>query len=234
MSNDRFARYGAATGILAVILLIVGFSVFAADIPDLDASATDWGTFYSDHANRVQFGLMLVGVGLFFYIWFLGSLRSALAAAEGGTGRLASVAYGGGLVGGAFLLVAMTAAVAASFRAGTVDPTLTQALNDVSVLVAAPAAGPFAALFAATAIVGYRHGAVPAPVAGLSALAAIGQPFAFGTVFTDSGAFAGDGVLGLWVPFVTFAVGILALSGTLVRQTTAAAAPGTRPAAGAQ
>lgn len=224
MSNDRYARYGAATGIIAVVLLVVGFGIFTSGFPDLDAPATEWGTFYADHANRVQFGLTLVGLGLFFYIWFLGSLRSALAAAEGATGRLASVAFGGGLVGGAFLLVGMTAALAASFRAGSVDPTLTQALNDTSVLVAAPAAGPFTALFAATAIVGYRHGAVPPPVAGLSALAAIGQPFAFGTAFTDSGAFAGDGVLGLFVPFVTFAIAILVLSATLMRS------PGGSPA----
>jgi hypothetical protein len=224
MSDDKYARYGAAAGILSVILLFVGFGIFGSGIPKLDAPAGDWATFYSDHADRVQFGLTLVGIGLFFYVWFLGTLRSALAAAEGGTGRLASIAFGGGLIAGGFVLVAMAAALAASFRAGSVDPTLTQALNDLSVLVAAPAAAPFTALFAATAIVGYRYRPVPAAVAGFSALAAIGQPFAFATAFTDSGPFAGDGALGLFVPFATFAIAILTLSVALYRRPVPAAA----------
>jgi len=51
----------------------------------------------------------VVGIGIFFYLWFLGSLRSTLAAAEGGAGRLASVAYGAGLVGAAFFIVGLAA-----------------------------------------------------------------------------------------------------------------------------
>ena len=34
---------------------------------------------------------------------------------------------------------------------------------------------------------------------------------------TDSGAFAADGALGLWVPLATFVIAVLAISGTLAR-----------------
>jgi hypothetical protein len=225
MDNDRYASYGAATGIIAVVLILVGFFIFGSDLPSTDASAQDWGSFFTDHQNRIQLGITIVGAGLFFFIWFLGSLRSAIAAAEGGTGRLASIAFGGGLIGVVSLLIALTGAAAAAFRPDQVDPTVTRALNDFGTLAAAPGAAGFTALFAATAIAGYRHGALPAPVAGFSALAAITQPLAYGIAVTDSGAFASDGVLGLVIPVITFSLAILITSVALVRQPTRGSAP---------
>jgi hypothetical protein len=220
MEKGRNAQYGAATGIVAVILILVGFFItFSSDVPKLDDPAQEWANFFVDHQDRIQFGITIVGVGLFFYIWFLGSLRDAIAAAEGGTGRLASIAYGGGLVSVGFFLLALTGTASAAFHPGEVDPTITRALSDIGVLAVAPAAAAFTAVFAATAVAGYRHGTFPAPVAGLSALAAITQPLAYGVALTDSGAFAGDGAIGFWVPLVTFVVALLALSGSLVSRT---------------
>jgi hypothetical protein len=217
VANDRYARYGAASGIAAVILIFIGFGVFSSGIPATDASAEEWGAFFSDNQNQVQLGITLVGIGLFFFVWFLGSLRSAIASAEPAGARLASIALAGGTVGVVSLMIAGAGGLAAAFRPDEVDPTLTRALNDFGTLGAAPAAAGFTAMFAATAIAGYRHGALPAPIAGFSALAAITQPLAYFVGFTDSGPFAADGALGLWVPIITFAVAVLSASGTLAR-----------------
>jgi hypothetical protein len=103
MSNDTSERQGAVAGIVFAILIVVGVGILIAKPPDTDASAVTFATYYVDHQNAIRAGLTVVGVGIFFYLWFLGSLRSTLAAAEGGAGRLASVAYGAGLVGAAFL-----------------------------------------------------------------------------------------------------------------------------------
>src|SRR5215207_3158753 len=159
MQEDRYARYGAGAGIVFLILLVVGFFIYGADIPEPDAAAEEWATWYSDNTGQIQTAVTLVGVSLFFFIWFLGSLRSALAVAEGGTGRLSSVAYGGGLVAAGFFLVFLTAVAAAALHADEVDPFVIQGLNDLGIVAAAPAAAAFTALFAATAIVGYRHAA---------------------------------------------------------------------------
>jgi hypothetical protein len=219
MSDDRFARYGAASGILAVLLTAGAFVGFILpNAPDLDASGTDWATYFTDHQSRIQVGVIVLGVGLFFFIWFLGSLRSALARAEGGEGRLASVAFGGGIVAVASLLIAASAGAAAALRPEDLDPNTTRALNDLGVVAGGPGAAGFTALFAATAIVGYRHRALPAPVAGLSALAAITQPLAYGVAVTDSGAFAASGLLGGFIPIITFVVATLALSYALIRE----------------
>lgn len=219
MPSDRHARWGAATGFLFLILFVVGFGGFVTpDVPEASASAQDWQSFYSEHQDRVQAGIVIVSISVFFLIWFLGSLRAALAAAEGGNGRLTAVAYAGGLGLVAFFLIALTVTGVAAYRPDEVDPNLTRALNDVGFVLGAPGAAAIMALFGATAIVGYRHKAVPAPVAGFCALAAITAPLTLGVVATDTGAFAPDGVFGLVVPVLTFLIGFLALSIALVRQ----------------
>jgi hypothetical protein len=216
---DRHARLGAATGFAYVILTVVAFVAFIGpDVPKLDDPAADWQAYYADHQDRIRIGIFLASIGLLFLFWFLGSLRSALAAAEGGNGRLTAVAYGAGIGFAAFFTITLAATGAAAFRPDEVDPNLTRTLNDFGILTGGPGAAALAAFFGATAIVGYRHDAVPAPVAGFAALAAITAPLGFGMVFTDSGVFAGDGVLGLLVPLVTATIGFVALSLALYRQ----------------
>jgi hypothetical protein len=214
---DRFARYGAASGIVAVILIFVGFGIYSSGIPDIDASGEEWGSFFADNQGQVHFGLTLAGIGLFFFLWFLGSLRSAIAAAEPGAARLASIALAGGIIGTGVLGIGAAASLTAAFRPDELDPGVTRALVDFGAIVGAPGAAGFTALFAATAIAGYRHGALPAPIAGFSALAAITQPLTYGVGVTDSGAFAADGFLGLWIPVITFAIAVLTASVTLTR-----------------
>ena len=215
MERGTPSQLGAATGIIAVILMLVGSAIFGSDIPKADDSAEEWRIFFVDHQDRAQTGLTIVGIGLFFFVWFLGSLRDAIGAAEGGGRRLASIAHGGGIVGVSALVAGVAALLTAAFHPQEADPTVTRALADFAALLAAPAAAGFTALFAATAVAGYRREALPAPVAGLSALAAIGQLFAYPVAATDTGAFAPDGALGFWAPVITFAVAVLARSGTL-------------------
>jgi hypothetical protein len=219
MNDDRLGRYGAASGIVAVFLLVGSFLGFILpNAPDLDAPGTDWASYFTDHQSRIQVGVIVLGVGLFFFIWFLGSLRSALARAEGGEGRLASVAFGGGIVAVVTLFIAASASAVAALRPEDLDPNTTRAFNDLGVVAGGPGAAGFTALFAATALVGYRHKAVPAPIAGFSALAAITQPLGYGVAVTDTGAFAADGLLGGFIPIITFVLAMLTLSYALVRE----------------
>jgi hypothetical protein len=227
MNADRNARLGALGGIVAVVLFLVGFGLVTSGAPSLDSTGDVWAKFFSDHRTRIQIGITIIGVGLFFFIWFLGSLRTAMGAAEGDSQRLASIAFGAGLVGATILLVGITATATAAFRPGDPDSYVTQALSDFGVLVAGPGAAAFTAFSAAMAIAGYRHGALPAPVAGFSALSAITQPLAYGVVFTTSGAFAGDGVLGAYVPVLTFSIAVITASWALYRGHTPAAAAST-------
>jgi hypothetical protein len=226
MGEDRYARYGAATGIVFLVLMIVGFFVvFGSDPPSVDSEANVWSSWYADNENRIQTGLVILGFSLFFYIWFLGTLRSAIASVEPG-GRLASIAFGGGIVTAGFLLVAITATATATFEAveGGVDPNIVETIHEFGIAVAGPATAGFAALLAATSIAGYRYAVVPAPIAGLCALGAILQLPAYGVAVTETGVFAGDGALGFVAPLLGFVVPIAAVSITLMRHPAAATA----------
>jgi hypothetical protein len=216
--NDRYARYGAATGVIAVILMGVGFSTATSGIPDVSAAPQEWGTFFADNQSQIQVGMLIVTLALFAFLWFAGSVRSAIAIAEGPGDRLASIALAGAVIAAGSLLLTATALEAAAFRTDAVDAVVVRALADLGFLAAAPGVAGLMAFLGATAIAGYRHGAVPAPIAGFSALGAITQPLALGIAFTDSGAFAADGVLGFIVPIVTFSVAVIALSVTLYRR----------------
>lgn len=229
MSNDRYARYSALSGLLATVILVGTFAaLILPSAPDIDASSGDWGSYFADHQSRIQVGVVLGSIGLFFFTWFLGSVRSTLAAAEGGDGRLATVALAGGILGIVTLIFALGATAAAALRAGEVNPEITQTLNDLGIVAGAPGAAGFTAFFAAIAIAGYRYRPFPAPVAGFSALAAITQPLALGVGVTTGGVFAADGILGGFLPILTFLIAMVTLSVALYRQPAAAAATGGR------
>ena len=217
MSDRDWERLGAATGAVSILLFIIGFGIFPTP-PDLDAPATEIQTYYADHQSGIQAALVLLTGALFFFIWFLGSLRSALRVAEGGTGRVSSIAFAGGVVSASALFALITLIAGAAFHPDESTPEVTRAINDLAVVSAAPGLAGLTALFAASAKVAFRHAAFSSAIAWLLAIAAIIQVFAVGTMLTDTGAFAGDGVLGFFLPIAAFAIAILVLSGALVQR----------------
>jgi hypothetical protein len=217
MRDRDWERLGAATGALSMLLFIIGFGILPTP-PDADASAIDVHAYFVDEQSGIQASMVLLTGALFFFIWFLGSLRSALRTSEGGVGRVSSIAFGGGLVSAGALFALITLIAGAAFRPAETPPEVTSAINDLAIVSGAPGVAGLTALLAATAEVALRHRALPRSVGLLLVLAAIAQPFALGVMLTEDGAFAGDGVLGLFLPVAAFAVAILAVSGSLVRR----------------
>ena len=211
MNDDRYVEYGAATGIVFVVLTLIGFAAVIPTPPDLNAPSQDWASYFLSHHSAIRAGVVVLAVAFFFYIWFLGTLTSVLRIASG-TPRLPSITLIGGVIGGSCLLVGLAAEAVAAYRPQGVDPLITRALNDIFVLVGVAAIPAFTAFFAATAIVLLRSGAFPAWLGWLTAVAAAVQPLTFGALFTKSGAFAGDGALGLFVPLIVTFVTFFALS----------------------
>jgi hypothetical protein len=216
MNEDRYAKYGAASGIAFVVLLVIGFLVVAPKPPHLDAPVGDWSKYYTDHKDAVRAAVVVLSVALFFFIWFLGTLSSALRAAIGSP-RLPTIAFGGGILAAASLMITVGVIGVAGYRPEQLTPELTRALNDVGVLMAVPAAAGITAFYAAIAIVALRSEPLPDWLGWLSAVTAVLQPLAFGSPFTQSGAFAGDGVLGLFVPFILSMVTIVAIAIVLMQ-----------------
>lgn len=108
MSVSRWERWGPIAGIVFVVLFVVGVSLAVSNLPSGDDSATKISNFYLDKGNRAQviIGAYLLWLGGLFFIWFLASVRTRLLDVEGAPGRLTSIAFGGGLVFVAMLMVA--------------------------------------------------------------------------------------------------------------------------------
>ena len=95
-------------------------------------------------------------------------------------------------------------------------PELAAALHDFEFLAMGMAAPVAAAVPAACAVLVLRDRAVwPTWVGRLAVLAAAAYSLRVGTLFTTEGAFASDGVLGLWVPVTCFAAWTLVASAVL-------------------
>jgi hypothetical protein len=115
----RWERWGAIGGFLYVIGMILLF-VWPGEPPQ-DASTEQLLQFYQDNEFAVTWGAyMAVALGGLGLLWFLGSLRSALRRAEGGTGRLSAIAMAAGAGSLILLLGAVGVFVSTAFNA--VDP----------------------------------------------------------------------------------------------------------------
>jgi hypothetical protein len=222
MTDRDWERLGAASGTIFVLLLVVIFVFFPAP-PDFDAPTQEIAGYYIDDRDAIQISNLIASVAFLFLIWFLGCVRSVLRVAEGGTGRLSAIAFGGGLVGTAVFLFALAMAAAAAFRPEETNPDLIRLLHDINFGIA-PALGglAFAVFFAATALVSFRTGALIAPLGWLAVVAALALALGACTIFDDNGAFSADGFFGI-LPIVVVLAWVLATSVALT------ARPAARP-----
>jgi hypothetical protein len=212
--NDvRADRVSAATGVVFVLLVAIGLLVVIPTAPAFDSSPARIQQFYVSHRRAIQVGLFIASFGWAFFVWFLGSLASHLRRVEGRDGRLAGIVFGSGLIVAADFIVALAVLAAAAFRPAQTSAELVRTLNDLAFLLAVPAALVAAAFFAAIAMLSRKARALPVWLSGLAVLAAIGNGFSVGGVFDDTGVFsAGSGVLGFYVPLLSFLLWILLAS----------------------
>jgi hypothetical protein len=215
--SDRYARYGAATGIAFVILVIIAFLVQPKP-PDSDASAAEVLSYVSDHHGALHAIQLVIGAAMFFFVWFIGTLRNLLGRAEGDGGRLATTAYGGGVIAAAALFVSFGLSATAALHPATNGADVTRALTDAAAMVLAVSAPAVAVFFVANGLSLMRSGYLPAWLGWLAFATAIFNAMGLGSVFTDHGAFAADGVLGFLIGFLLFLLWVLLTSMLLVRK----------------
>ena len=183
METSRLARVAPLTGIAFLVLSLAGV-VIMGESPDFAAKPDEFVAFYADEKARIIFGAMVFNVGVFFLLWFLGSLASASRRAEGGDGRVSRLAYGGGLVGSALLLAGMSINLLAGLRVdenGALSDDVAVVYGDLSTTFGF-IGGPigFAVLLAGVAVVNARTPFLPGWLTWVTGLLAIGlfEPFA--------------------------------------------------------
>jgi hypothetical protein len=187
MNKSLLERLAPLSGLVSVVLLIFGAVVISNY--DYLPPAEKVADFLNGNSTRIWTGAYVASISAFFLIWFSGSIRSALLKREGGTGRLSTVAFGGGVAAAAALGTSFTAILSAGQRAGA-EGGIT-AIGAVTMfdfwgqVMGQMFAICLAVLIGATAVVSLRTAVFPAWFGWVSVLVAIGllTPFAYFILF---------------------------------------------------
>jgi hypothetical protein len=183
-TRHGLTRWAPIGGALYVVLFVIGVDIMFSGVPDGDAAPAKVIQYWSDggHRNKENIGWLLVGLGVFFLVWFIASLRRAVAEVDGDGFLATLVTLGGGIY-------ASLALVAVSLETGIrtmsddtyhhqVYPELIHLADDAGwVIHAAGAAGMSVMIIAAS--LAFMRGAWPrwagilGVVVGVLSLAAI-------------------------------------------------------------
>jgi hypothetical protein len=157
----RSERYEPLAGVVAAILWIVGTALLEkSDRPEGKDTAA-FVAWVEENDTAILAGGIVFGFGVLFFLWMLGSLRSRLLEAEGGTGRLSTVAFASGVATSVCLMALYLPHAQAAFDHANISDTSVDALVHVGDAFFAGVELFLIPLFLATALVTLGQGALP-------------------------------------------------------------------------
>jgi hypothetical protein len=172
-------RWAGLGGVAYVVLFVVGVIVAFGGQPDGDAAPAKVEAYFadSDHRDRIGLGWILFALAVFFFLWFLSSLRQTLRRLDAG-GVLATLALVGGVVYAALALAGMSLYMAIATMSDdtyrhTVYPELIHAANDAGYVIHAAGGVGAGAMVIAASVVALRAAVVPAWLAWIGVVVGI-------------------------------------------------------------
>jgi hypothetical protein len=217
--SPALQRVGAATGLLAVALIVASF-VMSGDTPDFDAPAQEWATYYADDQDKIQVSALLLAVAGVALTWFFAILRGELGrielAARGFT-RLSHAVLAGGVLAVTGLVVGTSLEAGVASLAADTDPEIFRALGNALGAVWMLAIVGFVVLLTATSLLILASRALPVWIAGIGLLSAVAW---FALLFFVLDPNNDDSALGIAWPigFLAFLIWLAALSVTFLRR----------------
>jgi hypothetical protein len=201
-SSAGLVRWASLGGILYVVLFVIGVIVMFDGEPDSDSSPARVIAYYSkaSHRDKISIGWIIAGLGIFFFLWFLASLRRAVRRWEGDDGYLTALTTIGGAVYAtlAFAAIALNAGIRTmsddTFH-HTVYPGLIHAADDASYMMHATGGAGASAMIIAATLAAWRAGVIPSWAGWLGMLA--GFLALFSIIFFPQAA------IGLWILIVS-------------------------------
>jgi len=147
------------SGVAPLVLGLAGLIVLEgpADRPELDQPPVMILDYFSGQ-DTVILGSFLLMLAAMLFLWFAGCLRVALRSAEGGDGRLSTIAFGGGVAVAVFMLAMPAVNVCGALSADFLSVRQAQTLYLMGDAFLYPAAMAAAVMLAATAGVALKTG----------------------------------------------------------------------------
>jgi len=160
MQQSRWERLAPLTGVVAVVIIVAVFSI-GGSTPDEHDSASKVWAYYSRHHDKQTALAFILAIALPFLVFFASTLRHELRRA-GGTGQLATAAFGGGVLAAAgFGLLATVHIALSSAGERVVTQGTVQTLNVLDNNDFVPAVAGVALLVLAAGLSVVRHGGLP-------------------------------------------------------------------------
>jgi len=227
MSEDVWPKVGASAGIVAAVLLILGFVFGPTDAPPgFNDSAREVQEFILDNHGKLQAQVAFGFATIFAFTWFLGAVFYRLRPTEPAA-RLSVAALAGGIVLVVGAVIGSAGQAATVYHADSLNADTVRALWDLTTFCFLFFMAGLAVLAGATGVLGVRYGALPSWLASYSLLVGA-YAFVVGLVgsFSETGAFSpSDGALGL-IAFLFFIVWLLAMGIVLYRKPLPLPGPG--------
>ena len=209
---------GAASGLVAGVLFVVAFVIFLStdpaggntpQLPPIE-NAEAVPAFVADHLTSIRTQVMLDGLGIITFLWFLGTLWAGLRRSEGNPARGSMIAMGGALVGAAVSLVGLVLLGAVTLTTSASMASTVPMLYAAASLSFAFGGAAFAVFFLGVAEVILRTHAMGRWLGYLAVLAAAFSILGLVThYYTDGILNPATGALGFYGHYLAFVVWLL-------------------------
>ena len=208
--GGRLEALAPLTGIVGVVFLLIATFVFqGVDEPEEKDPPEAYLAFFRDEEESIFISTLAFALGLMFILWFIGTLRAALARAEGEPHRLSSLV----LAGGTGMVVCLLGALA---------PTVSGAIAVEEEMALTPdAAQAIWIVGDALFVFGWFLGGLMLVAAGLALLRTGLMPRWFAYVTLAMGVLMPIWFVGWLIFFFLFPIWLVALSIVLYRRNTA-------------
>jgi hypothetical protein len=128
MERKGMERFAPLSGVVFAVLVIASL-VIGGEGPGTDESVQETVDFWKDEETEQVIAAIVGAYAAGAFVWFAASVREAVAKAEGGRSRLASISFAGAVITATAALVASTLQFAAAEAADELTPDALQAIS---------------------------------------------------------------------------------------------------------
>lgn len=229
MTDTRWDRWAAASGVVFVVLALAAF-LFAYDLPTAGDSNEQILSYFRENDTAVTWQAFLFGLAAIAFVWFFGTIAASIRKAEADpAGRLPAIVVIAAATTAGLYLVGIGVTTTLAKTAETIEAGTAGAIYELSSTAFTLTDFTAATITFAIAVAIVRTGLLPASSA--YAAAAVGVLLivhSAGALLSDSDAFGPGGIVGV-IAFLAFLAWTLTAS-WLLMQRVAAESPAPRMA----